>query len=58
MQTTFTSNDIVIMTLTPIILYYAKATGVDPIPMLFGQFWAANTFSMMLYVSFDLFFQR
>ena len=37
-----------IMTLTPIILYYALATKADPIPMLFGQFYAANTFSMML----------
>ena len=49
-MTPFTSNDIVIMTLTPIILHFAIATKSDPVPMLFGQFYAANMFSMALYV--------
>lgn len=48
--TIFTSNDIVILTLTPIICYFAKYTRTDPVPYIMGQFFAANIWSMMLYV--------
>ncbi|MCX8151376.1 MAG: SLC13 family permease [Candidatus Bathyarchaeota archaeon] len=47
--TTFTSNDIVILTLTPIIYYFAKTTKIDPVPFLMGQFFAANIWSIALY---------
>lgn len=48
--TLFTSNDIVILTMTPIICYYAKNTKSDPIPYLIAQFFAANLWSMALYI--------
>ena len=48
--TTFTSNDIVILTLTPIILYFTKYTKLNPVPYLIGQFFAANIWSITLYV--------
>ena len=48
--TTFTSNDIVILTLTPFICFFCKNTKVNPIPYLIGEFVAANTFSMMLII--------
>lgn len=44
--TVFTSNDIIILTFTPFILYFAKNSGVNPIPYIFGEFVAANTWSM------------
>jgi len=50
MLTVFTSNDIVILTLTPIILYFCKYTKINPIPFLIGQFFAANIWSVALYV--------
>ena len=49
LMTTFTSNDVCILTLTPIISYFARATGVDPMPFQVAEFAAANTFGMMLY---------
>ncbi len=48
--TVFTSNDIVILTLTPIILYFCKYTNINPVPFLIGQFFAANIWSTALYV--------
>ncbi|MFX0036072.1 MAG: SLC13 family permease [Candidatus Hermodarchaeota archaeon] len=48
--TTFTSNDIVILTITPIIIYFAKHTKIDPIPYLISQFFAANIWSLTLYI--------
>lgn len=47
--TLFTSNDIVILTLTPIIYYFANSTKTDPIPFLIAQFFAANIWSAALY---------
>eukprot|EP00198_Chlamydomonas_reinhardtii_P005436 XP_001694772.1 predicted protein [Chlamydomonas reinhardtii] len=47
--TTFTSNDVCILTLTPIVCYFAKATGADPMPFLFAEYAAANTFGALLY---------
>ncbi len=48
--TTFTSNDIVILTITPIILYFTKYTKINPVPYLIGEFFAANIWSIALYV--------
>lgn len=48
--TLFTSNDIVIMTLTPIIMYFSAATGADPIPFLTAEFTAANIWSMAIFI--------
>jgi Na+/H+ antiporter NhaD/arsenite permease-like protein len=51
--TTFMSNDVCILTLTPIIAYFARATGVDPMPFQVAEYAAANTFGMMLYTGED-----
>ena len=48
--TIFTSNDIVILTFTPFICYFAKNTKINPIPFLVAEFCAANTWSMMLVI--------
>lgn len=48
--TVFTSNDIVILTFTPFICYFAKNTKIDPIPYLVAEFAAANTWSMALII--------
>lgn len=48
--TVFTSNDIIILTFTPPICIFAKKANVSPLPYLFGEFIAANTWSMMLIV--------
>lgn len=48
--TVFTSNDVVILTLTPFICFFCKNTEVDPVPYLVGEFAAANTWSMMLVI--------
>jgi arsenical pump membrane protein len=49
--TFFTSNDIVIISITPIILYVGKNARIQNlIPLLISQFMAANTLSMGLYI--------
>ena len=48
--TVFTSNDIVILTFTPFICYFAKHTKISPIPYLVAEFAAANTWSMLLII--------
>ena len=48
--TVFTSNDIVILTLTPFICFFCKNTQTDPMPYLVAEFAAANTWSMMLVI--------
>lgn len=48
--TVFTSNDIVILTFTPFICYFAKNAKINPIPYLVSEFAAANTWSMMLII--------
>lgn len=48
--TIFTSNDIVILTFTPFICYFAKHIRISPIPYLIGEFIFANTWSMMLII--------
>jgi arsenical pump membrane protein len=48
--TVFTSNDIVILTFTPFVYYFAREAGLDPRPYLVAEFFAANTWSMLLYI--------
>ena len=48
--TIFASNDIIILTFTPFIYYFSKNVGIDPKPYLIAEFFAANTWSMMLYI--------
>lgn len=48
--TVFTSNDIIILTFTPFICYFSKNAQIDPMPYLFGEFVAANTWSMALII--------
>ena len=48
--TIFTSNDIVILTFTPFICYFAKNAEIDPVPYLITEFIAANTWSMLLII--------
>lgn len=48
--TIFTSNDIVILTFTPFICYFAKNTKINPLPYLVAEFAAANTWSMFLII--------
>ena len=48
--TVFTSNDIVVLTFTPFICYFAKNAEIDPVPYLFAEFVAANTWSMGLII--------
>ncbi len=48
--TVFTSNDIVVLTFTPFICYFAKNAEIDPLPYLVCEFVAANTWSMALII--------
>ncbi len=48
--TVFTSNDIIILTFTPFICYFAKNASISPMPYLFAEFIAANTWSMALII--------
>lgn len=48
--TVFTSNDVVILTLTPFICFFAKRSKINPIPYLVAEFVAANTWSLMLLI--------
>lgn len=47
--TVFTSNDIDILTLTPIIFYLSRHAKINVIPLLFAQFFATNIVSMFFY---------
>ena len=48
--TVFTSNDIIILSFTPFICYFAKNAKINPIPYLAAEFVAANTWSMTLII--------
>lgn len=48
--TAFTSNDIVILTFTPPVCIFCKKAKISPVPYLFGEFVAANVFSMALLI--------
>ncbi len=46
----FAGNDVVILTTTPIILIFCRNAGINPKPYMYVSFFAANTFSMPLYI--------
>lgn len=46
----FAGNDVVILTTTPIILIFCKNAGINPRPYMYASFFAANTFSIPLYI--------
>lgn len=48
--TVFTSNDVIILSFTPFICYFAKNARISPMPYLAAEFVAANTWSMMLVI--------
>ena len=48
--TIFTSNDVVILTLTPFICFFCKNAKINPIPYLISEFAAANTWSTMFII--------
>lgn len=48
--TIFTSNDIIILSFTPFICYFAKNAKINPIPYLAAEFVAANTWSMAIII--------
>lgn len=48
--TAFTSNDIAILTLTPIILKFCRRAGLDSKPFMYAFFFAANIASMFLLI--------
>mmetsp|Transcript_4954 Transcript_4954/g.14258 ORF Transcript_4954/g.14258 Transcript_4954/m.14258 type:complete len:676 (-) Transcript_4954:710-2737(-) len=48
--TVLTSNDVVILTITPIVCHFARVTKTDPSPLLFNEFFAANVWGMTLLI--------
>ena len=48
--TVFTSNDVIILSFTPFICYFAKNARISPLPYLAAEFVAANTWSMALII--------
>ena len=48
--TVFTSNDIIILTFTPFICAFSRRAGIRPLPYLFAEFLAANTWSIVLMI--------
>lgn len=48
--TVFTSNDIIVLTFTPFICYFAKEAKIKSLPYLITVFVAANTWSMALII--------
>ena len=48
--TIFTSNDILILTFTPFICYFAKHAKISPIPYILSEFVCANIWSMFFFI--------
>ena len=48
--TIFTSNDIIILTFTPFLVFFSKNAKVNPIPYLVSEFVAANTWSLLFLI--------
>lgn len=48
--TVFTSNDVIVLSFTPFICYFAKEAQIDPMPYLAAEFVAANTWSMVFII--------
>ncbi len=48
--TVFTSNDVIVLSFTPFICYFAREAKIDPVPYLAAEFVGANTWSMALLI--------
>ena len=48
--TIFTSNDVVILTFTPFIVFFCKRVNINPLPYLIAEFMSANTYSLFFLV--------
>lgn len=48
--TLFTSNSTIVLTFTPFICYFAKHSNINPVPYVFMEYVAANTWSMFLVI--------
>ncbi len=48
--TIFTSNDVIILTFTPFICYFARNCDIDPIPFIVTEFVSANSWSMFFII--------
>lgn len=48
--TIITSNDVIILTFTPLVIYFTREAKIKPLPYLFAILTAANTWSIMLIV--------
>ncbi|KAI8828079.1 arsenical pump membrane protein-domain-containing protein [Chytriomyces cf. hyalinus JEL632] len=48
--TFLTSNDVVVLTVTPILIYFTRSAKIDPAPYLMSSFWVCNIASMGLYI--------
>lgn len=48
--TVFTSNDVIILTFTPFICYFARNCDIDPVPFIVTEFVAANSWSMFFII--------
>ena len=48
--TVFTSNDVIVLSFTPFICYFANEAKINPMPYLAAEFVAANTWSMALVI--------
>ncbi|KAJ3060218.1 hypothetical protein HDU98_003782, partial [Podochytrium sp. JEL0797] len=48
--TILTSNDVVVLTVTPILVYFAKSAKINAVPFLTSGFWVCNVASMGLYI--------
>jgi hypothetical protein len=42
------SNDVVVLTLTPVLIHFCRSNKIDPIPVLLVEYYAANTWSAFL----------
>ena len=48
--TLVTSNSTIVLTFTPFICYFAKHSNINPVPFVFMEYVAANTWSMFLMI--------
>jgi arsenical pump membrane protein len=48
--TVFASNDVVILTMTPFIIFLCKNSKINPIPYIVSEFICSNTWSMLLII--------
>ena len=50
--TMFVSNDVIILTLTPLMIYFATNAKINPMPYLFGILVSGNVFSVTLLIAY------